>query len=337
MPDTQISLVIPMFNSERHLKACLDSVVRQTFRGFECLCVDDGSTDNTASIVRELAAQDSRFKLLSQPNAGCSAARNRGMRQASAPYLFFLDADDVLHPQAFEILLRLIERHEADAASFQYIRVPDTFTLDSPERYAPDALQVTVETSPFRSFFSGKGRRESASACPRLYRASVLSGIAFPEGVHFAEDLVFVAKLMHRIRRLAATPATLLFYRDNPDSATNRSMTERQIRSYAQAARILHDHFRCEALSHQEARMVSTFISTLVYKTCAAPFLRDGEGLKQEALLNLSRGLVSDLMGCGAVDMRSLSLRKRLICLCFLRGWLSLARRLDSLVSRKGR
>ncbi len=337
MSDMTISLVIPMYNAARHLRACLESVERQTFRDFECLCIDDGSTDSTGAIVREYSARDPRFKLHAQPNAGCSAARNRGVRLASAPYLFFLDADDVLHPQAFEILHHLSERHGADVSSFQYSRVPDTFILRDPVRYDLGELPVTVDASPFRSFFSGKGKRESAAVWPRLYRKSVVGDILFPEGVHFAEDLVFVSKVMHRIRSLAATPVTLLFYRDNPASATNSSVSERQIRSFAQAARMLHDYFTCQALSRQEARRVSVFISTMAYKTCVVPFVRGGCVQGQDALLKLAHEHWSDLAESGAADPSSLTLRKRLIARCFSNNWLALARRLDALVTRKGR
>jgi len=332
-----ISLVIPMYNAERHVMACLDSVARQTCSEFECLCIDDGSSDRTGEIVGRYAARDPRFRLHRQANAGCSAARNAGLRLAAAPYLAFLDADDVLHPQAFEILLHLIESRQADVSSFQYRHVSDTFALTEPERYAIGEVPVTVDTAPFLSFFSKKHKRESAAVWTRLYRRRATEGIDFPEGVHFAEDLVFVAKVMHRIKRIAVTPVTLLFYRDNPSSATNSGVSERQLLSFVQAARTLHDFFMCQKLSRQESRLISVFLSTLVYKTCVAAFFRDGRLLEQAALLKRAHDQVSELIASGVIDVSCLSLRKRLICRCFLRGWLALALRLDALVVRKRR
>jgi glycosyltransferase involved in cell wall biosynthesis len=334
--ETLISLVIPMYNAERHVLACLDSVARQTYPGFECLCVDDGSTDGTAGIVGDYAARDARFKLHRQVNAGCSAARNAGLRLASAPYLAFLDADDLLHPQAFEILLRLLEAQAADAASFRYRSVPETFVLSDTERVAVEAVSATVDAAPFLSYFSKKHKRESAAAWTRIYRRRAIEGITFPEGVHFAEDLVFVAKVMHRIRTIAVTPLTLLFYRDHPASATKLPLTERQLSSYAQAAQALHAYFAKQSLTPREAAMVSAFLSTLVYKTCVVPFLRDERLCGDAVFLRRAREQWLALLASGAVGLPSLSARKRLAGWCFAKNRLALGRRLDSLVARRG-
>ena len=105
----RISLIIALYNAEKYLRPCLDSVKGQTFADFECLCINDGSKDSTETIVKEYAAADPRFKLINQANAGCSAARNTGLNNASAPYVALLDQDDMLHPQAFETLIYLIE------------------------------------------------------------------------------------------------------------------------------------------------------------------------------------------------------------------------------------
>jgi glycosyltransferase involved in cell wall biosynthesis len=329
--------VIPLYNAERYVKGCLDSVASQTCDRFECLCIDDGSTDRTAAIIGDYAARDDRFSLYQQANAGCSAARNRGIRLSAAPYLAFLDADDVLHPQAFEILLHLIESREADVSSFQYGRVPNTFELAEPARYVVGEVPVTVDTAPFRSFLSKRDKRESAAVWTRLYRRRSIEGIAFPEGVHFAEDLVFVTKVMHRIRSLAATPLTLLFYRDHPASATNRPLSERPLRSYAQAARELHAYFGGQPLTRQEAGRVLVFLSTLVYKTSVVPFLRDERLREDAALLELARAQWLELLASGAVGLSGLSLRKRLAGWCFAKNRLALGRRLDALVAKRGR
>lgn len=86
----QISLIIPLYNAEKYLVPCLESVARQSFRDFEVLCINDGSQDGTEAIVKSFADKDSRFRLINQENAGCSAARNHGIaRCRSAVYRFF--------------------------------------------------------------------------------------------------------------------------------------------------------------------------------------------------------------------------------------------------------
>ena len=113
-----ISLIIPLYNAEKYLRPCLDSAKNQTFEDIEIICINDGSTDNTADIVNEYVAEDSRFRLIEQENAGCSMARNHGLKSAMSPYVALLDQDDVLHPQAMEVLHHLITKYNADVAEF---------------------------------------------------------------------------------------------------------------------------------------------------------------------------------------------------------------------------
>lgn len=101
----KLSVIIPVYNCERYLKECLDSIRAQTFKDFEAICVDDGSTDSTAAILEEFAALDPRFKVIHQPNGGQGKARNTGLDNAKGDYIAFVDADDWVEPNYFELLL----------------------------------------------------------------------------------------------------------------------------------------------------------------------------------------------------------------------------------------
>ena len=159
----QISLIIPLYNAEKYLVPCLESVARQSFRDFEVLCINDGSQDGTEAIVKGFAEKDSRFRLINQENAGCSAARNHGIAVAEAPYIAFLDQDDMLHPQAFEALYYMVTRFNADVAAFRNKTVPDDFVMGETENYNLEELEWQLETnaafSPaaFRAYFASPG------------------------------------------------------------------------------------------------------------------------------------------------------------------------------------
>ena len=99
----KVSVVIPVYNAEKYLRECLDSIVNQTFTDIEVICVDDGSTDDSISILEEYANVDNRFVILRQNNSGPSKARNCGWDIAKSEYVAFLDADDVWHPQKLEL------------------------------------------------------------------------------------------------------------------------------------------------------------------------------------------------------------------------------------------
>ena len=94
-----VSIVIPVYNVENFVKDTLSSVCNQTYKNIEIICVDDGSTDNSLSVLNFYSEKDKRIKVLSQSNSGVSAARNNGIRAAEGEYICFLDSDDFMHPQ----------------------------------------------------------------------------------------------------------------------------------------------------------------------------------------------------------------------------------------------
>ena len=101
----RVSIIVPCYNSTRYLSACVDSVLAQTMPDFEVLLIDDGSTDGTLALAQALAARDARLRVLHQENAGVSAARNLGLAHARGEWITFVDSDDLLAPDALEIML----------------------------------------------------------------------------------------------------------------------------------------------------------------------------------------------------------------------------------------
>ena len=120
-----ISIVIPVYNIEKYLKECLDSIVNQTFKDFEAICVNDGSKDNSLKILEEYTKKDSRFRVISQENGGSGSARNNGLRHAQGKYVQFLDGDDYFEPNMLETLYNLAEKYQADIAVCSSKKVND--------------------------------------------------------------------------------------------------------------------------------------------------------------------------------------------------------------------
>ena len=114
-----ISVIIPVYNSEPYLRECLDSVVNQTLKDIEIICVDDGSTDGSLAILREYEAQDRRVHVLTQPNINAGAARNRGLDKAQGEYLSFLDADDFFELDMLERAYNVVRDAEAEILVFR--------------------------------------------------------------------------------------------------------------------------------------------------------------------------------------------------------------------------
>jgi glycosyltransferase involved in cell wall biosynthesis len=112
----KVSLIIPVYNTEKYLRKCLDSVINQTFKSIEIICIDDGSTDESLSILNEYAKKDERFIVLTQKNQKLGAARNAGLDRACGKYIMFLDADDWLELDAVESLYKAMENSKSDIA-----------------------------------------------------------------------------------------------------------------------------------------------------------------------------------------------------------------------------
>ena len=114
----KVSVIIPVYNVEKYLGECLDSILGQTLKGIEVLCVDDGSTDGSARILAAYAAKDARVKLFSSPHAGAFRAREVGVKAAAGEYIYFMDADDLLDAGAFETLCARADRENLDQIVF---------------------------------------------------------------------------------------------------------------------------------------------------------------------------------------------------------------------------
>ena len=322
-----ISLVVPLYNAGRYLRECLDSVAEQTFSDFECLCVDDESADETAEIVKEYAAKDKRFRLISQANGGCSLARNRGIDEAKGEYIALLDQDDVFHPQALEALHSLMEKYQTDVATFTFKPVAENFKIGKVDKHDFSKVEARVEENLFNTFFARK-KGSQVAVWTRLYKKSFLTehGICFSKDVQPAEDTIFTLKVMYHARNMVSIPTELLFYRDSLTSVMNRGRTEKYVRSHIQAASVLHDYFiASNRLKSKELCHMEYYISRIIFKTCISQVLRQA---KDKSLSKEARIMVSPLFQGGIFNPEKLGPRYCLASKLFLDGKEKLAKML---------
>ena len=120
-----VSIVVPLYNQERYLGACLRSILDQTYQNIEVIIVNDGSTDDSLSIARNWADKDSRIKLVDKPNQGVTLARRDGYLNATGDYLAFVDSDDIIHPKMLEVLHNLINSGDYDFSMVHGVMVED--------------------------------------------------------------------------------------------------------------------------------------------------------------------------------------------------------------------
>lgn len=140
-----ISVIVPICNVEKYLPTCIESIINQTYKDIEILLIDDGSTDNSGRICDEYAKQDSRCIVIHQTNQGVSQARNTGLKHVTGEYISFIDGDDYIHPQMFEILYNEIKKGKFDFAMVShYTTSNNNITTTKIEKFSPLILNRTT-------------------------------------------------------------------------------------------------------------------------------------------------------------------------------------------------
>jgi len=120
MGNELVSIIVPVYNTEKYIRQCLDSILNQTYQNFECLLINDGSSDNSADICREYVAKDARFRYFEKENGGVSSARNLGMERSGGAYITFIDSDDWLENDALQLLHGALKKENADISIGRY-------------------------------------------------------------------------------------------------------------------------------------------------------------------------------------------------------------------------
>lgn len=217
----EVSVIIPVYNSSRYLHECLESVLDQTLRDIEVICVDDGSTDGSLDIEREYAEKDPRVILIEQKNLFAGAARNNGMKAATGKYFAFWDADDRFEPNALEILYNRCEKMQADICLCgAYIfndgskkRVVDETILK--KRFLPRQSVFSIEDYPEYIF-----NITARAPWNKIIRASFLkeNGVEF-QNLQNANDTYFSMICMFYAKRITYVEKPLINYRVNNDES----------------------------------------------------------------------------------------------------------------------
>ena len=197
--DALISFIIPVYNVESYLARCLDSVINNTYRNLEIICVNDGSPDNCQAILEDYAAKDSRIKIFWQRNQGVSVARNVGIEHASGEWLYFADPDDWVHHESFGFLMKASLGYEADVVYGGFKEVYKLEDLDPAEEIEyPDIIRTMTVTE----LLNGAGHFHDG-VWGKLFRRTVVAEHRFPAGIKFAEDAYFshlIAASRHDLR-----------------------------------------------------------------------------------------------------------------------------------------
>ena len=232
-----VSVVVPVYNAAQYLRPCLDSLLAQTFPAFEAILVDDGSVDNSNAICREYCEKDTRFLLLQKDNGGASSARNAGLDRARGRYVYFLDSDDALVPEALEKLIACARDNRADLVFFE-ARTVNEAGVSAVGRY--DYHRQYDPGEPYQMMCEMVRHKEFHVGTPMFFLERKLfteNGLRFREGI-ISEDMIMAYRLFCLAKRAAHVHEYLYIRRYHADSVTTRAKTEK---NYVSAAAVYRD------------------------------------------------------------------------------------------------
>ena len=232
----KISVIVPVYNVEQYLERCVDSIINQTYTNLEIILVNDGSTDNSGKLCDELAKKDERIRVIHKENGGLSDARNRGIDEAESDLVGFIDSDDYIDSDMYEVLLKNLNNTDADLSMCALYDVYNN---------TPEAQVTNKETWELSSEQAIKMVMEakilSVTAVNKLYRKSLFSDLKFEVG-KIAEDAFIMIKLLDKCEKIVATNEKKYYYVHRENSITTQKFSTKflnVIEAYEQNSNII--------------------------------------------------------------------------------------------------
>ncbi|MBP3846437.1 glycosyltransferase [bacterium] len=212
----KVSVIIPVYNVEKYLRECLESVVNQTLKDIEIICVNDGSTDNSLDILNEFSNKDNRVKIINKTNGGLSSARNAGMAAAQGEFIGFLDSDDYIDLNFYESLYNRAKETNSDIVVCEYIY---RFKDKSKRKKTFLKVDKNVVTSDAKEKFECLYLPLYCYVHNKIYKkASIKEN--FVEGLNF-EDIYFTTNILSDNNKMTVAENVAYYYRDHPNSIVN--------------------------------------------------------------------------------------------------------------------
>lgn len=186
MCNYKISVIVPVYNIEKYISRCLESIINQTYKNLEIIVIDDGSSDNTGKIIDDFAKRDKRVIVIHQDNKGVSSARNKGLDIATGQYIGFVDGDDTLDKDMYDFLLKNIKKYDADISHCGYRLIEDkkeTLFYGSGKIIIQDRKKGILDLM--------DGSLIEPTLCNKLFKRQLLEYIRLDENIKINEDLYF--------------------------------------------------------------------------------------------------------------------------------------------------
>ena len=264
MTGCKVSLIIPVYNTEKYLRRCLDSAVSQTYKNMEIICIDDGSSDGSEKIVDEFAEKDKRVVAIHQQNMGESGARNVGLRASTGEYIAFMDCDDWIGQNMYEILVETLEKENVDMVAASWYR-----EIDGVSHEIKNELSVNRESFDrdelLKYLYMRDSYRGFAYIWDKLYRKEILRDqrgklICFNETLKLGGDVLYLAEIALNVKRSKYIEKAFYHYNQREESGCH-TKDLKKIRDWIRAYEIILQKFKKEHVDDVIMNYVKRFLA----------------------------------------------------------------------------
>ncbi|HHV97617.1 MAG TPA: glycosyltransferase [Clostridiaceae bacterium] len=216
-----ISVIVPIYNAEKYLPQCIESILSQTYKNLEIILINDGSTDNSLSICNYYKSLDNRIIVIDKPNEGVSATRNLGIKLAKGDYISFVDGDDYIEPNMYEVLLTQIENDKSQLCAMI------SYTINSFEKYKSGYENKVINGNEALKHLLLL--RFPTSVWAYLYSKDIIKNQYFNSEIHFFEDFEFNYRILSEASRISMCNQRLYNYRSHEDSANRQKINDKRM------------------------------------------------------------------------------------------------------------
>lgn len=266
-----VTIIVPVYNVEKYLNKCIESIANQSYKEIEIILVDDGATDNSGNICDEWKKKDSRITVIHKKNGGLSSARNAGLDKANGKYVCFIDSDDWVEPDFIEVLFKSIERHNADISQCGFVE-----EIEGAESapYRSDSYLVITGKDAIKNLYNRKTYLSTVVMWNKLFKKKIFQDLRFDEGI-VHEDEALIHEVLYNADKVVINESKLHHYLTRPNSIMNSTFSLKRLDSiYAYEKRISYlqdkkEHELVEMTMRMYFRVLIGVSSNLFYSTIA--------------------------------------------------------------------
>lgn len=221
MENSLISIIVPVYNVEKYIDKCINSLINQSYCNIEIILIDDGSTDSSYEKCINFSDKDNRIKLYHKENEGVSSARNLGLKYASGNYISFVDSDDFIEKNMYEAMYNIIIEKNADVAICNYNKIKGKDIKEKKCEFSSDKIKGTEVLNKIYNY------KTMGVLWNKLFKRQIIK-CTFREDIHFCEDVLFLTEIFKSDCDIAVLSECYYNYIENSDSVCNSSFSDKK-------------------------------------------------------------------------------------------------------------